>query len=324
MIPHWRPRALLAPLQIAFVALLEGSAAAQEAPGAPVDHTQHVNMAMGTGWQWMQDGVAFPGFNFQSGPRGGDEFAVPHWFMGMASRNTPRGLFTLTGMFSLEEGVHDKDGYRELFQSGETLDGAPLIDHQHPHDLFMQLAAAWRIPFSARTGLTIAGGPSGEPALGPVAFMHRPSAAEIPFAPLGHHTLDSTHVAFGVVTAAVDLGPWTAEASVFNGREPDENRWDFDFGRLDSSLGTRMVETRRSMGISGIRWASGGPGGARARQRRTDHGIGGVAGALERRLHRRHRRVGTQPDGPRQPLCHVWRVHPTQGDELIFQQSGTA
>ena len=110
----------------------------------------------------------------------------------------------------------------------------PLIDRQHPHDFFMQLAAVWRTPLTAKTGLTLAGGPVGEPALGPVAFMHRASAAEIPLAPLGHHTFDSTHIAFGVVTAAVDHGPFVLEGSVFNGREPDQDRWDIDFGKLDS------------------------------------------------------------------------------------------
>jgi hypothetical protein len=98
----------------------------------------------------------------------------------------------------------------------------------------MQLAGVWRVPLTAKTGLTLAGGPAGEPAIGPVAFMHRASAAENPFAPLSHHTFDSTHVSFGVVTAAVDHGPVTLEASVFNGREPDQHRWDFDFGALDS------------------------------------------------------------------------------------------
>ena len=93
------------------------------------------------------------------------------------------------------------------------------------------------MPVGTRTGFTLAGGPSAEPALGPVAFMHRASAMENPMSPLAHHTLDSTHVAFGVVTAAVDHGAWTFEASVFNGREPDEDRWDFDFGALDSFSG---------------------------------------------------------------------------------------
>src|SRR4029079_11124651 len=63
------------------------------------------------------------------------------------------------------------------------------------------------------------------------------SSGEYPFAPLSHHTFDSTHVAFGVVTAAVDHGPVVVEGSVFNGREPDQNRWDFDFGRLNSVSG---------------------------------------------------------------------------------------
>ncbi|MES1255283.1 MAG: hypothetical protein ABUS56_06745, partial [Acidobacteriota bacterium] len=125
-------------------------------------------------------------------------------------------------------------GYREIFQVGEAFEGRPLTDRQHPHDFFMQLAAVWRVPLSGATALTIAGGPVGEPALGPVAFMHRASTTDNPTAPLGHHTIDSTHVSFGVVTAAIDHGPWSIEASVFNGREPDEHRWDFDFGRLDS------------------------------------------------------------------------------------------
>ena len=101
----------------------------------------------------------------------------------------------------------------------------------------MQLAGVWGTPLTEKTGFPIAGGPVGEPAIGPVAFMHRASAAENPFAPLSHHTFDSTHIAFGVITAAVDHGPWTIEGSAFNGREPDQHRWDFDFGALDSFAG---------------------------------------------------------------------------------------
>jgi hypothetical protein len=186
---------------------------------------------------FMQDGVVFGMFNHQGGPRGGDEFRVPNWWMGMVARDVGRSKLTFTSMLSLDPATVGKRGYREIFQVGEAVDGEPLVDRQHPHDLFMQLAAVWRTPVTERTGFTIAGGPVGEPALGPVAFMHRASAAENPLAPLGHHTFDSTHIAFGVVTAAVDHGPWTAEASLFNGREPDENRWDFDFGRMDSVSG---------------------------------------------------------------------------------------
>jgi len=157
--------------------------------------------------------------------------------MGMASRGTPHGQFTFTSMLSLDPATVGKAGYREILQAGEALNGEPLIDRQHPHDVFMQLAAVWRLPLTSLTGLTLAGAPVGEPALGPAAFMHRASAADNPTAPLSHHTFDSTHITFGVVTAALDHGPFVLEGSIFNGREPDENRWNFDFGRLDSVSG---------------------------------------------------------------------------------------
>ena len=206
---------------------------AQETTGA---QAQHAQMIM-SGWQFMRDGVVFGEYNHQGSPRGGNEFVVPNWWMGMAARSVGGGPLTFTSMLSLDAATVGKDGYREIFQVGETLDGAPIVDRQHPHDLFMQLAASWRIPITGSTGFTMAGGPVGEPALGPVAFMHRASASDNPFAPLSHHTFDSTHLAFGVVTAAVDHGRWLVEGSVFNGREPDEHRWDFDLGALDSVSG---------------------------------------------------------------------------------------
>jgi hypothetical protein len=207
-------------------------------PSPTVDTVQHEHMQMtmpaDNTWKFMQDGLLFAEFNHQGGPRGGNEFVAPNWWMGMASRETARGRLTFTGMLSLDPATVGKTGYREIFQAGEALGGRPLIDHQHPHDFLMQLAAVWRMPVTPSTGFTIAGGPAGEPALGPVAFMHRASAADNPTAPLGHHTFDSTHIAYGVVTAAVDHGPFVVEGSLFNGREPDENRWNVDFGQLDS------------------------------------------------------------------------------------------
>ena len=211
--------------------------AATASAQAEHQHEQVHQHEQTVGWSFMQDAMVYALFNHQGGPRGGDELVAPNWWMGMASRGVGASRLTLTAMFSLDPATVGKRGYGEIFQVGEAVDGQPLVDRQHPHDLFMQLAAIWRTPLSPSTGLTIAGGPVGEPALGPVAFMHRASAAENPFAPLGHHTFDSTHIAFGVVTAAVDHGPWTIEGSVFNGREPDENRWNFDFGPLDSVSG---------------------------------------------------------------------------------------
>ena len=186
-------------------------------------------------WHWMQDGISFFTFNDQGGPRGGRDFNVQNWWMGMAQRPVAGGTLQFNVMFSLEPATLGKDGYREIFQAGETANGLPLIDRQHPHEFLMQAAAVWRRPLQGGFALTVAGAPVGEPALGPVAFMHRASAAPNPTAPLAHHTLDSTHIAMGVLTAALDRGPFQVETSIFNAREPDEQRWDLmDPGALDS------------------------------------------------------------------------------------------
>jgi hypothetical protein len=189
------------------------------------------------GWTFMEDGVVFAMFNHQGSPRGGDEFVAPNWWMGMFAHDAGRGSFRVSTMFSLDPATVGADGYREILQVGEAYRGRPLVDRQHPHDFLMQLAGIYRTPVSTSTSVTVAGAVAGEPALGPVAFMHRASASELPLAPLSHHTFDSTHIAFGVFTAAIGRGPWTIETSVFNAREPDEHRWDVDFGRLDSASG---------------------------------------------------------------------------------------
>jgi len=183
----------------------------------------------------MQDGVVFLTLNDQPKPLDGKEFVSQNWWMGMASRPMANGTFMVRGMLSLEPLTVGGNGYGELFQTGETYREQPLVNRQHPHDFVMQLTAAWRRPLSPRTSITVAGGPVGEATLGPVAFMHRLSAAENPFAPLGHHTFDSTHIVKGVIAARVDHGPIAIEGSVFHGGESDEDRWGIsDVGALDS------------------------------------------------------------------------------------------
>ena len=125
-------------------------------------------------------------------------------------------------------------GYSEILQEGEAYQGRQITDHQHPHDLLMQLSAAWRVPLTDRTTFTLVGGPVGEAALGPVAFMHRASSAENPSAPLSHHIFDSTHTVEGWCSAASIAGRASVEGSVFRGREPDEHHYDLDLGALDS------------------------------------------------------------------------------------------
>jgi hypothetical protein len=185
-------------------------------------------------WTLHVDGQLFATFNRQGGRRGDREFRSQNWLMVMGTRRLGAGIFTATGMLSAEPLTVGSAGYSEIFQEGEAYRGLQVTDHQHPHDLFAQLSAAWRIPIGNQTSFTIAGGPRGEATLGPVPFMHRASSAENPTAPLSHHILDSTHVSSGVAMVRVDRGVLAVEASVFRGREPDEHRYDLEFGALDS------------------------------------------------------------------------------------------
>jgi hypothetical protein len=128
-----------------------------------------------------------------------------------------------------------KRGYPLLLQTGESANGQPLIDRQHPHDLFMELAASYSRPISEHSSWFVYGGLPGEPALGPPAFMHRFSGEDNPEAPISHHWLDSTHIAYGVVTLGYNYDRFKIEASTFRGREPNENRYDIETGKLDSA-----------------------------------------------------------------------------------------
>jgi hypothetical protein len=170
----------------------------------------------------------------QTGPRGGDKFFATSWFMGMASRNLGEGSFMLRSMLSLDPLTVTKRRYPELFQTGETAFGSPVIDGQHPHDLFMEFGVQYARALSERTMFQIYLAPIGDPALGPVAFPHRISAEGLPQATLGHHLQDSTHIAGEVITTGVEYGPVRLEASGFHGTEPDENRWNIDAGAVNS------------------------------------------------------------------------------------------
>jgi hypothetical protein len=57
---------------------------------------------------------------------------------------------------------------------------------------------------------------------------------ELPQATLGHHWQDSTHIANNVLTAGITYGKVRVEASGFHGREPNEARWNVDWGAMNS------------------------------------------------------------------------------------------
>jgi len=185
-------------------------------------------------WTLMLHGDAFLNAIQQTGPRGRDKIFSTNWIMPMAQRKLGRGALTLRAMLSLEPATISHRLYPELFQQGETAFGRPIVDGQHPHDFVMELAALYDLRLSERTLLSFYAAPVGDPALGPVAYPHRASAAEDPLAPLGHHLEDSTHIADDVVTVGVTYRNARLEASGFHGREPDEFRWNIDSGRIDS------------------------------------------------------------------------------------------
>jgi len=193
-------------------------------------------MKMFGGWDVMAHGVLFVDYNQQGGPRGEGKAESEDWLMLMEQHNAAGGTLLFREMFSGESLTDPHPGFPELFQTGETYHGKPLVDHQHPHNVFGELAFDYTHAVGEKVSWLLYGGVAGEPALGPVAFLHRASAAELPLAPLSHHLQDSTHISFGVVTTGLVLERYhlKVEGSVFNGREPNEKRYTIQLAPLDS------------------------------------------------------------------------------------------
>lgn len=186
-------------------------------------------------WMLMMHGSAYLIYDDQGGRRGDEKFISTNMFMAMAQRPLGPGTLGLRSMLTLEPATVGKKGYPLLLQTGETSDGqTPLIDRQHPHDFFMELAASYSLPIAENHSMFAYFGYPGEPALGPATFMHRLSGMDDPEAPITHHWLDSTHVTFGVATLGYIWRNWKLDGSIFTGREPDEERWDFEDAKFDS------------------------------------------------------------------------------------------
>ena len=207
-----------------------------------------IHQTAGT-WQVMWHGNAFAQYLHETGERGSRQAGSINWIMGMARRSVGTGRLGLRGMVSLEPLTIRGCGYPDLLASGEVCDGAPIHDRQHPHDFLMELAAEYDRPLDGQRRVQVYGGLAGEPALGPVAYPHRISAMPNPLAPISHHWLDATHITFGVVTAAIYGQRWKAEGSLFNGREPDAERWDLDLAPLDSISGRLSFAPTRSLAL---------------------------------------------------------------------------
>ncbi len=184
-------------------------------------------------WHLMAHGFVQTAYTDHGGKRGDDKFYVTNMAMFSAAREFEGGRFEARTMLSLEPAMSPR-GYPNLFATGETAYGDPLVDRQHPHDLFMELAARVDIDVADNASLFLYGGPVGEPAIGPSAFMHRASAKYNPEPPITHHWFDSTHITYGVLTGGFSAQEFQLEASAFRGREPDEDRWNIEKPKLDS------------------------------------------------------------------------------------------
>jgi hypothetical protein len=198
------------------------------------------------GWRLMLHGNGFIADTQQqaANERGRDAFFSTNWIMPMAQRSLGPGQLTLRTMLSLEPATVGNRAYPELFQQGETAFGKPIVDGQHPHDFFMEVAALYDVPLSRNTLLSLYAAPIGDPAIGPTAYPHRQSASEDPIAALGHHQQDSTHIALNVVTGGLTYRIARVELSGFHGGEPDEHRFAFQpspNGHVVDSYSTRLT-----------------------------------------------------------------------------------
>jgi hypothetical protein len=196
-------------------------------------------MFHGKKWMTMIHGAFFVRYTsqdvFKQGSRGGNQFDIPNWFMVMTQRQVGKnGLLSIGTMFSFDPFLVGPGGYPLLFQTGESYKGRPLVDMQHPHDLFAEISPNYTQRIAKNADISASVGYPGEPALGPPVFMHRLSAINDPDAPLSHHYADATHIAFGVATLGFRYGDVKLEGSIFTGREPDEFRYNFDKPTFDS------------------------------------------------------------------------------------------
>ena len=211
-------------------------------------------MLMSDDWMLMAHGTLNLVYDHQAGPRGDDKTFASGMLMGMARHPLGNGTVQFRAMVSPDP-IMGPAGYPLLLATGETANGqTPLVDRQHPHDFFMELSASVSQEIGSKSSLFLYAGLPGEPAFGPPAFMHRESILDSPEAPITHHWLDSTHITFGVVTAGLVLDRVKIEASRFNGREPDQHRWNIETGPLDSTSVRASWNPTRTLALQGS-WA---------------------------------------------------------------------
>jgi hypothetical protein len=216
------------------------------------DTSGHMGLHIMSGdWTLMAHGVLNLVYDHQSGPRGDDKAFASGMLIGMARRPLGNGTLQFKAMVSPDP-LMGKSGYPLLLASGETANGRDrLVDRQHPHDFFMEMSGSVSQNIGPKSSAFLYAALPGEPAFGPPAFMHREAILDSPEAPISHHWLDSTHISFGVLTAGVALDRVKFEISRFNGREPDQHRWNIETGPLDSTAIRLSWNPTRTLSLQG-------------------------------------------------------------------------
>jgi hypothetical protein len=240
--------------QMAMIGALGSYPMTRESSGTAwqPDASEHIGLQVMSGdWTLMAHGVLNLVSDHQSGPRGDDKAFASGMLMGMARRPLGKGTVQFKAMVSPDP-LMGPSGYPLLLASGETANGRDrLIDRQHPHDFFMELSASISQNIGPNSSVFLYAGLPGEPAFGPPAFMHREAILDSPEAPISHHWLDSTHISFGVVTAGIVLDRAKVEVSRFNGREPDQHRWNIETEPLDSTALRLSWNPTRELALQG-------------------------------------------------------------------------
>ncbi|RYG26109.1 hypothetical protein EON82_04565 [bacterium] len=192
-------------------------------------------------------------FNYSDagGKRGAEQFYSNSMPMLMLRRVTGGGIIGARVMASVDPVFTGRFGYPNLFQTGETAYGRPLEDRQHPHDLLSEVAVTYSKPIGGNVRAHAYLAPIGEPVIGGPMFLMRPSGQEIPESPIAHHWFDGTHITAGVATLGLSFGDKVrVESSVFNGREPDENRYSPDPVCFDSAAARLTLNPTRNLSFN--------------------------------------------------------------------------
>jgi hypothetical protein len=155
-----------------------------------------------------------------------------------AGRNVGQRQFVnIDFMGTTELWTYPRHGYPELLQVGEERgDGSPYIDAQHPHSSpIMGLTLSDTMGLADDRSLKLSFAPRGESTDGPVAYVHRAAARDMPDAPLGHHVgQDAGHISSTVLAAQLSVKAWIIEASAYNGDEPEPTHVNLPLGPLNS------------------------------------------------------------------------------------------